>query len=85
MAPYPKVLDIFKIIIEFIRNILFMPINIGEGFTINIFSIIAFIFVTIVILRFIFGDVNISMGDKAEKFSKPKDGKTPVRIDRLKR
>ena len=54
---YPKVLEIFRILIDFIWNVLTIPINLGNGYQITIFHIIVFVFILIAVTGLITLDI----------------------------
>ena len=47
---YPQVLEVFRIIINFIWSTLTIQINIGNGYSFTLFHIIVFVFILITLL-----------------------------------
>lgn len=48
---YPQVLEVFKILIEFIWNVISHPIHLGNNFTVTIFGIMAFVIILVTLLK----------------------------------
>lgn len=66
----PEVLNVFKIVIDFIWNVWNMPISIGAGYIIRIWYLVCWVTMFSILIKFVLQDFSIGGGDRTGKFSK---------------
>jgi hypothetical protein len=68
----PISLEVFQYIIDFIYKVLTININIGNGWNIQLFWVMAWIFIVVAIIKLVTLDFSRAMrGDRSENYAKP--------------